>query len=234
MSDAKARPRTETQRTSDSESEPVARRGRPVGDHNAKRAELLAAAIAVIAQEGYAGASMRKVAQHAGCTTGAVTYYFANKEEMVSAVAQNLFDRVDALLETNREQFDIRALIRQWLDWTTSDEPNNWLAWLQLLTHARHEPAFAVVIKQRYARFRQVFTAVLEEGQAKGKIRDDVPADLLADQVSAISDGWLMMLPIEPERFSAQRGQALLDALITLISPPAPTQRPSRGKASAR
>ncbi|WP_028628321.1 TetR/AcrR family transcriptional regulator [Metapseudomonas resinovorans] len=234
MSDAKTRPRTETHRTSDSESEPVARRGRPVGDHNAKRAELLAAAIAVIAREGYAGASMRKVAQHAGCTTGAVTYYFANKEEMVSAVAQNLFDRVDALLETNRERFDIRSLIRQWLDWTTSDEPDNWLAWLQLLTHARHEPAFAVVIKQRYARFRQVFTAVLEEGQAKGKIRDDVPADLLADQVSAISDGWLMMLPIEPERFSAERGQALLDALITLISPPAPTKRPSKGKASAQ
>ncbi|NWL76542.1 TetR family transcriptional regulator [Pseudomonas taiwanensis] len=234
MSDAKARPQPVSQRTSESESEPVARRGRPVGDHNAKRAELLAAAIAVIAQEGYAGASMRKVAQHAGCTTGAVTYYFANKEEMVSAVAQNLFDRVDALLETNRPQFDIRSLIRQWLDWTTSDEPDNWLAWLQLLTHARHEPAFAVVIKQRYARFRQVFTAVLEEGQAKGKIRDDIAADLLADQVSAISDGWLMMLPIEPERFSAQRGQALLDALIILISPPAPTKRPSRGKASAQ
>ncbi|MGQ7818718.1 TetR/AcrR family transcriptional regulator [Metapseudomonas furukawaii] len=232
MSDAKARPQPETPRTSDSESEPVARRGRPVGDHNAKRAELLAAAIAVIAQEGYAGASMRKVAQHAGCTTGAVTYYFANKEEMVGAVAQNLFDRVDALLEINREPFDIKSLIRQLLEWTTSDEPDNWLAWLQLLSHARHEPAFAGVIEQRYARFRQMFTGLLEEGQAQGKIRDDIPADLLADQISAISDGWLMMLPIEPERFSGERGQALLNALITLISPANAAKRPSRSKAT--
>ncbi len=234
MSDAKARPQPATQRTSESEPEPVARRGRPVGDHNAKRAELLAAAITVIAQEGYAGASMRRVAQHAGCTTGAVTYYFANKEEMVGAVAQNLFDRVDALLEINREQLDVKSIIEQWLEWISSDEPDNWLAWLQLLTHARHEPAFAGIIKQRYARFRQVFTSVLEEGQNQGKIRDDIPAELLADQVSAISDGWLMMLPIEPERFSAERGQALLDALITLISPPKATKRPSRAKAAAQ
>ncbi|MDH4871614.1 TetR/AcrR family transcriptional regulator [Pseudomonas sp. BN515] len=232
MPDSKARRTAEIHSASEDEAKPVARRGRPVGDHNAKRAELLAAAIAVIAQEGYAGASMRRVAQHAGCTTGAVTYYFANKEEMVGAVAQDLFDRVDALLETNREQFDIKSLIQQWLDWISSDQPDNWLAWLQLLTHARHEPAFGGVIKQRYARFRQVFTSVLEEGQQQGKIRDDIAAELLADQVSAISDGWLMMLPIEPERFSAERGQALIDALITLISPPKPPKRSSRTKAA--
>ncbi|MDT4837251.1 HTH-type transcriptional repressor AcnR [compost metagenome] len=221
-------------RASESESEPVARRGRPVGDHNAKRAELLAAAITVIAQEGYAGASMRKVAQHAGCTTGAVTYYFANKEEMVSAVAQNLFDRVEALMEINREQFDIKSFIQQWHQWISFNEPDSWLAWLQLLTHARHEPAFANVIKQRYARFRLSATAVLEDGQRQGKIRDDVPADLLADHINAFSDGWLMMLPIEPERFNTERSQALLDALIVLISPPKATRRSSKAKATAQ
>lgn len=51
------------------DADPTARgRGRPVGDHEAKRAELLKAAISVIAQEGLAGASLRKVAQRAGCT----------------------------------------------------------------------------------------------------------------------------------------------------------------------
>ncbi|WCD77890.1 TetR/AcrR family transcriptional regulator [Pseudomonas sp. TUM22785] len=229
MPDSKARPKGD-----ESEADPIARRGRPVGDHNAKRAELLAAAIAVIAQDGYAGASMRRVAQHAGCTTGAVTYYFANKEEMVSAVAQSLFDQIDAMLEINREQLDIGELIREWLQWVSLDQPGGWLAWLQLLTHARHEPAFAGIIKQRYARFREVFTSVLEEGQRQGKIRDDIPADLLADQVSAISDGWLMMLPIEPERFSAKRGQALLDALMVLISPVKAAKRPSRAKATGQ
>ena len=227
---------TSNRKARKSEAEPAARRGRPVGDHNAKRAELLSAAITVIAHEGYAGASMRKVAQQAGCTTGAVTYYFANKEEMVTAVAQSLFDEIDTLLEINQERIDIKAIVGQWLDSIGGDEPNGWLAWLQLLAHARHEPAFASVIKQRYARFRQVFTSVLEKGQSQGLIRTDIAADLLADQVSAISDGWMMMMPIEPERFSAERGQSLLNALITMIAPPkpAPARKPSAMKASAK
>ncbi|MCE1116815.1 MULTISPECIES: TetR/AcrR family transcriptional regulator [Pseudomonas] len=231
MPDTKAR--TQAAPPSDCEiaPEPVARRGRPVGDRDAKRAELLAAAIAVIAADGYVGASMRKVAKQAGCTTGAVTYYFANKEEMIGEVAQNLFDQVDQLLETNQAQIDIASLLRQWLQWVSSDESTIWLSWLQLLAHARHEPVFADIIRQRYARFRQVFTTVIETGQAQGKIRHDIAAEMLADQISTICDGWLMMLPIEPERFSAERGQALLDALILLISPPKAAKAAVKAKA---
>lgn len=204
-------------RARERETEPVVRPGRPTGDIKAKRAELLAAAISVIAQEGYAGASLRKVAQRAGCTTGAVSYYFVNKEEMFTAVAQNLFDQFETTVDTLQEQFDITALVGQWQEWV--NEPNAWLAWLQLLSHAKQEPVFADIIKQRYTRFLQVFASVLEEGQLQGKVRNDIPAAVLADQVSAISDGWLMMMPLDPQRFSAGRGQAQLDALIAMITP---------------
>lgn len=234
MPESKTSPQRKTPGSRENESGSVARRGRPVGDHGAKRAELLAAAIAVIAEEGYAGASMRRVAQHAGCTTGAVTYYFANKEEMVSAVAQNLFDQFDTLLVNDREKLDIASVIKQWLQGFNRDESNSWLAWLQLLNHARHEPAFAGIIKHRYARFRQVFSTVLEAGQKQGKIREDIPAELLADQISAISDGWMMMWPIEPDRFSPERVQALLDALIILISPPKTAKRLTPAKAATK
>lgn len=214
-SSSPSRPR----QSNDEHESKATRRGRPIGDREAKRAELLAAAISVIAQEGYAGASMRKVAKKAGCTTGAVTYYFANKEEMVSAVAQSLFDQFDTMLDSGQGAVDVRVVIQQWLDWTSLNETDTWLAVFQLLAHARHERAFASVIQQRYFRFRLGLAAVLEKGQAQGVIRSDIPADLLADQLSAISDGWMMMHPIEPERFESSRAKALLDALITLISP---------------
>ncbi|MFJ4373202.1 TetR/AcrR family transcriptional regulator [Pseudomonas japonica] len=231
MPDTKARSKTAPSRECENAPETVARRGRPVGDRDAKRAELLAAAIAVIAQDGYAGASMRKVAKQAGCTTGAVTYYFANKEEMISAVAQSLFDQVDTLLEANQAPLDIASLLHQWINWVNFDEPTMWLSWLQILSHARHEPVFADIIKQRYDRFRLVFTRLIEQGQTDGKIRNDIHADVLADQISTICDGWLMMLPIEPERFSGERGKALLDALIVLIAPPKTMASTTRGKA---
>lgn len=195
------------------------RRGRPTGDRAAKRAELLKAAASVIAQEGYAHTSLRKVAHRAGCTTGTVTYYFANKEELVTALAESHFDGFDAMLAVGRDQPAVRTILERWLLRTT-DDPEFWPVLSQLLVHARYEPAFAAVIEQRYARHRDALAALLATGQAQGTIRDDIPADLLADQLGAIGDGWMTMFPIEPERFTPSRVQALLDAAITLIAPP--------------
>ncbi|WP_399095767.1 TetR/AcrR family transcriptional regulator [Streptomyces sp. BBFR2] len=202
---------------------PVVRRGRPTGDRAAKRAELLRAAASVIAQEGYANTSLRKVAHRAGCTTGAVTYYFANKEELVTALAESRFDGFDAMLAAGRGRPDVRAILERWLLRTT-DDPEFWPVMSQLLVHARYEPAFAAVIEKRYARHRDALASLLATGQAQGTIRDDIPADLLADQLGAIGDGWMMMFPIEPERFTPSRVQALLDAAITLIAPPPGTR----------
>ncbi len=89
----------------------------------------------------------------------------------------------------------------------------------QLLAHARHDPAFAALIERRYARYRQVNTEILARGQEQGVIRDDIPADLLSDQLSAMGDGWMMMYPFEPERFTPERLRSLVDAAVTLISP---------------
>ncbi len=207
------------------EAGPAARRGRPVGDRDARRADLLKAAIRVIAQEGFAGASLRKVAQRAGCTTGAVTYYFENKEAMVVALAESLFDQYDALLEQGRERVDIRTGIQRWLDWTKADDPDTWLVGFQLLAYARSEPRLAAVYQRRYAQYRAGLASIVAAGQRQGLIRGDIAADLLADQISAMADGWMMMLPIEPERFQPKRVKALLDATIAMLAPPAAGKR---------
>lgn len=110
----------------------------------------------MIADEGYANASLRKVARHAGYTTGAVTYYFANKEELVVALMESAFDRFGTMLESARES---------------------------------------------------------------GAIRNDIPADILTDQLVAMGDGWMMMYPIEPRRFTPKRMRALIDALAVLVDP---------------
>ncbi|WP_085583791.1 MULTISPECIES: TetR/AcrR family transcriptional regulator [unclassified Pseudomonas] len=203
----------------DGQPEPRARRGRPVGNHEEKRTGLLKAVMSVIAREGYADTSMRKVAQQAGCTTGAVTYYFANKEEMVTAAARHLFDEFDILLRGGSD-LDIGALIKEWLNLAKTEEADAWLALFQLMAHARHEPAFVKVFEERYARFREAFSSVLTRGQRDGTIREDVEATVLADLICAMGDGWMMAKPIEPERFTDARKEALLAAVLTLIAPP--------------
>ena len=175
--------------------------------------------MSVIAEHGYADASLRKVAQHAGYTTGAVTYYFANKEALLVAVTEQMFDQFDTLLQPGEGGHDIKAAFKVWLERMGSDA-DLWLVEFQLLAHARHEPACAAIFQRRYARYRRVLTETIETHQKNGTVRDDIPADLLADQLSAIGDGWMMMLPIEPERFEPSRIEALLDSLVTMLAPP--------------
>lgn len=206
----------------DTEAPPAARktkngRGRPVGDREAKRKQLLAAGISVIADLGYAGASLRKVAQRAGHTTGAVTYYFDNKEKMVAAIIEYMFDQFDTLLElgetsSNKERFE------RWIEMNADSDL--WLTQFQLLAQARVEPTYAAIYQRRYGRYREGLAKTLKREQALGKIRDDIPAKILADQLSAMADGWMMMMPIEPKRFASKHLSALLNAVTILLQAP--------------
>jgi AcrR family transcriptional regulator len=197
-------------------------RGRPVGDRDAQRTKLLNAAVSVIAQEGFAEASLRKVAERAGFSTGAVTYYFANREEMMAAVIESQFDVFDAMLKVSDGdgKVDIRGGLKRWLDSLRTNVEGEWVAIFQLLSLARHEPALAAVYQRRYARYRAVFAAMIAKGQRQGTIRKDIPAEFLADQISAMGDGWMMLFHVEPDRFRPSRVRALLDATMALIAPP--------------
>lgn len=113
-------------------------------DHERRRRDIAEITIDLVAREGVRAATIRRIAAEAGCSTTAVTHYFADKEELLlwafevlsregdlrfaAAVAEAPGDPVPALLtmvpwcETNRKRW--RAYLAYW------DEAarNPWLA----------------------------------------------------------------------------------------------------------
>jgi TetR/AcrR family transcriptional regulator, transcriptional repressor of aconitase len=110
------------------------------------------------------------------------------------------------------------AILDRMIDWTASRRGDAWLVALQLLVRAASDPPIAAVFQKRYAQFRRRLAKLLESG-AQGVIRADIPADLLADQISAMGDGWAMMFPVEPERFGRGRIHDLVTAAIVMLTP---------------
>lgn len=215
---------------------PQRRRGRPVGDREAQRIKLLKSSLTIIAHYGYAGASLRRIAEHAGFTTGAVSYYFKNKEAMLEQASDYLFEQFEnwmAGIETKKGEVDPHAIFERWFEWAEGGDPDAWYALFQLLALARQEPAFATRIAANFARHRSELARLLAKGQERGVVRSDIPADLLAEQLTAIGDGWLMLLPIEPDRFDRKYRQALLDSIVMLIRAPAPKRSRTTQNASA-
>ena len=60
-------------------------------DHEARRAELLAATWRVIARDGIEGATVRRISREAGYSTGVLTHYFQNKEDVLRTALQASF-----------------------------------------------------------------------------------------------------------------------------------------------
>jgi AcrR family transcriptional regulator len=196
-------------------------RGRPVGDRDAKVAELLQAAREVIAREGCVAASIRKVAQHAGYSTGAITYYFDDRDDLLARVVEDVFDDFDRWLHPDDGLPGIRAMSEYQLLrlGAPNDKQMARQVWMQLLVHANTDAKLAAVIERLYGRLRERLTLLIAQAQKNGTIRRDFPADLLADHISALGDGLLMVLPVERKRFDPRRLQSLIDMLIAMLQP---------------
>lgn len=67
------------------------------------RKQLIDAAYQVLASVGYEAASIKEIAKQAGVSPGLVHYYFANKEELLSAVVHEATDDYCARMEQIRQ-----------------------------------------------------------------------------------------------------------------------------------
>ena len=72
-------------------------------DHDARRRAIVEASWEVIAGEGLDGLTMRKIATAAGCTTGRLTHYFADREELVLAALRAVYAAAAARMAVARD-----------------------------------------------------------------------------------------------------------------------------------
>jgi TetR/AcrR family fatty acid metabolism transcriptional regulator len=65
----------------------------------ARRAQIVAAAIETIAELGFDQASIARIAERAGTSKGVITYYFADKDDLVRAVIADVLAKGAAHME---------------------------------------------------------------------------------------------------------------------------------------
>ncbi len=98
----------------------------PTFVEQARRAQIIGATIEVIAEFGYAGASIARIAQRAGISVGLVSYHFGSKHELLRQVAVHLGDRIGAAITSATEHAEsyadaLRSLIESHVTFTGAD-----------------------------------------------------------------------------------------------------------------
>ncbi|CDO29594.1 TetR family transcriptional regulator [Mycolicibacterium vulneris] len=176
-----------------------------------RQGEVVDAAIRVIARDGLSAASLRSIAREIGYTTGVVMHYFKDKQELLVAAAQAVFDPFDALLAgVTPDGFDgLRRLCVVPLPTTPANEAL-WRIYAQALASAETEPAFAATVRSRYGAIRARVQALLAEGQREGYLRNDFDPAAQCDILCALIDGLALHAISEPGRFPPGRMEALV------------------------
>ncbi|MFB4290468.1 TetR/AcrR family transcriptional regulator [Nonomuraea sp. ATR24] len=76
-----------------SENEPSGQKGRSFIEE-ARRAQIIASAVEVIAEQGFARASLARIAQHAGISKGVISYHFDGKDELMEEVVVRVYTAI--------------------------------------------------------------------------------------------------------------------------------------------
>ncbi|MDI2130838.1 TetR/AcrR family transcriptional regulator [Yinghuangia seranimata] len=118
----------------------------------ARRAALLDAAIAVLAEEGARGLTLRAVDKRAGVPTGTATNYFPNRDELLNQVGMRVFERmapgpeVFAAIRSGRHDREhLVATAREIFDRVTANR-EGWLALLELRLEATRRPELRTML----------------------------------------------------------------------------------------
>jgi AcrR family transcriptional regulator len=160
----------------------------------ARRSELLDAALRAIVKNGPDGARLNKVAEEAGLTSGAVLYYYPDIDELVleaNRVGMERFhDQRQQMLDALPDDpvVQLRALVRSGLPRDSEDPDVRLLC--ELGGSAGRNPVIAALLTALYDRQVSMYEVVLEKGAATSVFRLTMPSRTIARNLVALEDAY--------------------------------------------
>lgn len=190
-----------------------------VVDHAQRRQELVAATWTVIAGEGIDAATIRRIAEAAGCTTGRITHYFDAKDDILVAALRAVHlaaaSRMASAIATGDDNptNTLRAVISEALP-HDAERRTEWRVWLAFWSRAAGTQALRDEQTRRYAEWRALLTSLVAAvPPRRARAVNEVTVDLL----SAAIDGLGIQAVLEPKRFTSRRLRAAADELVTSL-----------------
>ncbi|PRX49960.1 TetR family transcriptional regulator [Prauserella shujinwangii] len=164
-----------------------------------RRRQLVRAALDVLSAEGLAAATTRRIAERAGVQLATVHYVFADKQELLRAVLEQVTEDIAATLERSIEPGGgLAKAIEDSVHgfWRVVEaDPGLQLMQYELTTHALRQPGLAGLAEWQYTRYCEVVEAALREA-GRDADRPPVPLPQLARLLVAGVDGVILQFVV--------------------------------------
>lgn len=169
-----------------------------------RRNQILEAAMAVFARQGFDQARMDDVAQEAGLSKGALYLYYKSKDAIIAAILQFFFSRMMNRLRDffgSQEQPSVREqlllLNRYYI------EEMNWMAKLMPLSFqfyavVARQKTVRQFLKQYFKDYRELLSVLVQRGIDQGEFQP-VQAETMAITITALYEGLALLWLVDPE-----------------------------------
>jgi AcrR family transcriptional regulator len=145
---------------------------------NKRLEEVAAAAAATIIEQGLGVTSLRDISRKGGFTTGVLSHYFADKEEVIvgafSAASDKWIAKVRKSFSAIEEPSDLLVALVELAVPNHADSRAEWLLWADMWAYAARHPDFARYVQETDMLWERELDTLLERARRGGLL----PAEL--------------------------------------------------------
>ena len=181
-----------------------------------RRAELIAAASRVIARDGLAGATTRRIAAEAGVPPGLVHYWFADKNDLLMAVINDTLGPIEAAVSagtaaTRDDDASSLDRLRAAFQVMQGDDRGRQIAMYEMTAFALRDEHLTDVARHQYRTYQRVAAESVSSWADTANAQ--LPADpaVVGQFLAALVDGLMLAWLVNPETTD-------VDSVLTLVS----------------
>jgi AcrR family transcriptional regulator len=177
---------------------------------DARRRQILKAAVQVIAEKGLCDTGIKDVADRAGTSPALVIYYFGKKDvllaEALSFADEGFYAQTaEAVAKMSSARDRLVELVRSSCSVGEAEEDfDEWVLWLDLWARAPRDPDVARDRQALDRRWRTSITEIVRDGQAAGEFAP-VDAELFALRLAALMDGLAILVVLKDPDVDRER-----------------------------
>ncbi|MEL7975366.1 TetR/AcrR family transcriptional regulator [Isoptericola sp. F-RaC21] len=178
--------------------------------HEARRLQIIEAALTVLAERGYEGATTAAICRRAGIGSGTFFHYFATKTELVVAILElGTADTVEKAAALDGRTDPLAVLLELLGSWADDAADPRIPGFVRAVAGVMHLPAVADALAADDRAQRDLLLPWIERGQAAGEIRTDLAPPRVASWLVLLSGGFLERVATDPD-FTVAGERALL------------------------
>jgi AcrR family transcriptional regulator len=198
-----------------------------------RRQEIIAATISVLAREGLARTTTRKLASEANMNQATLLYYFETKDELLLAVLQQMMQvtmeiaRTAVAADLGLNEGIAAALRAYWRH--VEATPELQVMQYELTLYALRNPQSAWLARQQYSGYCQVVEELLRDAFSAAGQTSRTPLDSLARFVVGGIDGMILQFISDQDSERARKDLDQLTAAVLALAVGAAVQPDTAG-----